>query len=107
MGKSSLLRGIFPRPRWPLPDRPSEPESVPEVTSSIGKGGMGEVWREKDTRADREVAIKILPQGFAHDAEFRERFDRETKLLAGPPQEPIGSAWFRKRLRPSSSNKSR
>lgn len=53
-----------------------------EVISAIGAGGMGEVWRAKDTRLDREVAIKVLPAIFAEDAQLRVRFDREAKAIS-------------------------
>jgi hypothetical protein len=53
-----------------------------EVVSALGKGGMGEVWRAKDTKLGREVAIKTLPAEFAQDADRLARFEREAKLLA-------------------------
>ena len=53
-----------------------------EVTGQIGVGGMGEVHRARDTRLDRDVAIKILPEAFAADAERVARFQREAKVLA-------------------------
>jgi len=53
-----------------------------EVVAPIGAGGMGEVYKVKDTRLDREVAVKVLPDGFAEDAERLARFEREAKLLA-------------------------
>src|SRR3974377_443717 len=53
-----------------------------EILSAIGAGGMGEVYRAKDTRLDREVAIKILPDAWSDDAERLVRFDREAKVLA-------------------------
>jgi len=53
-----------------------------EIVSSIGAGGMGEVWRARDTRLDRDVAIKVLPPGFAQNEQFRQRFDREAKALS-------------------------
>ena len=53
-----------------------------EVISPLGKGGMGEVYRAKDTKLDREVAIKVLPVAFANDQERLARFEREAKVLA-------------------------
>ena len=53
-----------------------------EVVSLIGKGGMGEVWRARDTKLGREVAIKTLPEEFAKDADRLARFEREATLLA-------------------------
>src|SRR3712207_1877703 len=53
-----------------------------QVVSPIGAGGMGEVYRALDTRLDRHVAIKILPDAFRADSERVARFQRETKLLA-------------------------
>ena len=53
-----------------------------EILSAIGKGGMGEVWKAKDTKLGREVAIKTLPEEFAQDTDRLARFEREAKLLA-------------------------
>jgi serine/threonine-protein kinase len=53
-----------------------------EVLGPLGAGAMGEVWRARDTRLDRQVAIKVLPEHFAKDAERLQRFEREAKALA-------------------------
>ena len=53
-----------------------------EIQAPLGAGGMGEVYRARDTRLDRTVAIKILPPQFAGDPSLRERFDREARLIS-------------------------
>src|SRR5580700_8166774 len=53
-----------------------------EVLSLLGKGGMGEVYRAKDTKLKREVALKVLPEAFARDPERMARFQREAEVLA-------------------------
>src|ERR1700730_17910118 len=50
-----------------------------EVLAPIGAGGMGEVYRARDTRLGREVAIKVLPSGLSSDAERLKRFEREAR----------------------------
>ena len=53
-----------------------------EVTGRLGAGGMGEVYRARDTRLDRSVAIKVLPAEIAGNAQARERFEREARAVA-------------------------
>ena len=53
-----------------------------EILSAIGAGGMGEVYRAKDTKLGRDVALKILPELFAHDPDRLARFKREAQVLA-------------------------
>jgi IS1 family transposase len=53
-----------------------------EITSQLGKGGMGEVYHATDTKLGRDAAIKVLPEEFAKDADRVARFQREAKLLA-------------------------
>jgi serine/threonine-protein kinase len=53
-----------------------------EILAPIGSGGMGEVYRAKDSKLEREVAIKVLPPGVAQDPERLARFEREAKVLA-------------------------
>ena len=53
-----------------------------EITALLGKGGMGEVYRSRDTRLKRDVAIKVLPEEFSQDPERVHRFQREAEVLA-------------------------
>ncbi len=53
-----------------------------EILSAIGAGGMGEVYKARDTRLDRNVAIKVLPAHLADRSELRERFEREARTIA-------------------------
>src|SRR5215472_18862598 len=53
-----------------------------EIVAAIGAGGMGEVYRARDTKLGREVAIKVLPDAVAQDPERLVRFEREAKVLA-------------------------
>src|ERR1700732_2230644 len=53
-----------------------------EILSAIGAGGMGEVYRAKDSRLNRIVAVKVLPSHLADSSELRERFEREARTIA-------------------------
>ena len=53
-----------------------------DVTALIGKGGMGQVWQATDTKLNRQVAMKILPDAFAADPDRLARFKREAQILA-------------------------
>src|SRR6202158_243047 len=53
-----------------------------EILAPIGAGGMGEVYRGRDTKLDREIAIKVLPAALARDPERLARFEREAQVLA-------------------------
>ncbi len=61
---------------------PGEQLGPYEIIGPLGKGGMGEVYRARDTRLRREVALKLLPDAAAHDADSLHRFDRETRAVA-------------------------
>src|SRR5206468_1889985 len=62
-----------------------------EILAAIGAGGMGEVYRARDPRLGRDVAIKVLPEALAQDAERLARFEREARLLAALSHSGIAS----------------
>jgi serine/threonine protein kinase len=61
-----------------------------EVLSLLGRGGMGEVYRARDTTLKRDVALKVLPATFLRDPERVARFQREAEVLASPDHPNIG-----------------
>ncbi len=64
-----------------------------QVTAKIGEGGMGEVWQARDTKLDRDVALKVLPEAFTSDPDRLARFEREAKVLASLNHPNIGSIY--------------
>ena len=65
-----------------MPLSPSTRLGPYEILSPLGAGGMGEVYRAKDTRLDRTVAIKILPEHLSSNPQVRERFEREARAIS-------------------------
>jgi serine/threonine protein kinase len=64
-----------------------------EVVELLGKGGMGEVYRARDTKLGREVALKILPHELSGDPERTARFDREARALASLQHPNVASIY--------------
>src|SRR5258708_14825125 len=64
-----------------------------EIVSALGAGGMGEVYKARDSKLGREVALKILPETFTHDPERLARFGREAQLLAALNHPHIGAIY--------------
>src|SRR2546425_8370225 len=64
-----------------------------EIVSAIGAGGMGEVYRARDTKLNREVALKVLPEGFTRDPDRLSRFKREAQVLASLNHPHIGAIY--------------
>ena len=73
--------------------QPGDKLSHYEILEPIGKGGMGEVYRARDGKLGRDVAIKILPDEFAQDTERLKRFQREAKVLASLNHPNIASIY--------------
>ena len=66
-----------------MPLHPGEKLGPYEVVAPLGAGGMGEVYRARDTRLGRDVAIKILPKEMSANPARKQRFEREAKTISG------------------------
>ena len=86
LAEPSAASCVLDTPAW-TPDRPPLASGTRlgpyEIEALLGSGGMGEVYRARDTRLARTVAIKVLPPAFAADPDRRARFEREAKTIAG------------------------
>src|SRR5690348_8519370 len=69
-------------PADPMPLEPGTRLGTFEILGPLGAGGMGEVYRARDTKLGREVAIKVLPEAFSRDPMRVSRFEREARMLA-------------------------
>jgi serine/threonine protein kinase len=85
----ALLAGDAAVATRPDPLEPSRPRIAAgdllgpyRIEKLLGAGGMGEVYKARDTRLDRTVAIKVLPTALEHDSALRQRFDREARAVA-------------------------
>jgi eukaryotic-like serine/threonine-protein kinase len=68
-----------------------------EILAPLGAGGMGEVYRARDTRLERTLAIKVLPQHPSENAEVRQRFEREAKTISQLSTNPPAPCKTKKR----------
>src|SRR5262245_9536250 len=75
-----------------------------EIIASLGAGGMGEVFRARDTKLNRDVALKVLPEAFTLDPERLARFKREAQLLASLNHPNIGAIYGLEDSNPSTSS---
>jgi serine/threonine protein kinase len=76
-----------------MPIQPGTSLGSYQVTAKIGEGGMGEVYQARDTKLDRDVALKVLPEAFTSDPDRLARFEREAKVLASLNHPNIGSIY--------------
>jgi serine/threonine protein kinase len=81
-GQSRQNESVFREQNLPSPLTPGVRIGPYEVLAPLGSGGMGEVWRARDTHLGRDVALKSLPEGFEHDPGRVDRLEREARLLA-------------------------
>ena len=99
LASSARAAEFMETPAASLLDPPVSPEQIGRILNSyqllsrLGAGGMGEVYRARDARLDRDVALKLLPQAFAIDAGRVARFKREAQLLASLNHSHIGAIY--------------
>ena len=86
----SFFEGVKISPRWnrlsefpPMPLSPGDKLGPYEIVAPLGAGGMGEVYRARDPRLERSVAVKVLPGHVGGRDNIRERFEREARTVAG------------------------
>ncbi len=78
-----------------MPLQPGTTLGPYEIQSQLGAGGMGEVYKARDTRLDRTVAIKVLLAHVADDPDLRQRFEREAKTISSLKVMPFhGNVWM-------------
>src|SRR5262245_25438042 len=82
LAEASRQRIIAPLISHPMPIAPGSRLGPYEVVGAIGAGGMGEVYRARDTKLERDVALKLLSDTFATHPDRRARFEREAQVLA-------------------------
>ena len=85
LAEDEITGGLLEKPFIPVPPVPLSPGirlGPYEILSAIGAGGMGEVYRARDARLKRTVAIKVLPGNLANDPKARSRFEREAHAVA-------------------------
>ncbi len=87
-----------------MPLQPGTTLGPYSVTAKIGEGGMGEVYQARDTKLDRDVALKVLPEAFTADPDRLARFEREAKVLASLNHPNIGSIYGLEEAEPSSAD---
>ena len=77
-----------------------------QIVAKIGEGGMGEVYQARDTKLDRDVALKVLPEAFTSDPDRLARFEREAKVLASLNHTNIGHIYGLEEAEPSTPDRS-
>jgi eukaryotic-like serine/threonine-protein kinase len=93
LASGGAIEAAAPLVTTPAPAAPGTRLGAYQIVGPLGTGGMGEVYRARDTRLGREVAIKILPAAFTSDADRLARFEREARVLAALNHPHIGAIY--------------